>query len=68
MSKIIDYKPQSQLKSAAQLDSFIEWAKSTLEKGVNNKLVHTGIQWDMDSWHKFGIAPLLRIDHLDMRS
>lgn len=55
MSKIIDYKPQSQLKSAAQLDSFIEWAKSTLEKGVNNKLVHAGIQWDMDSWHKFGI-------------
>lgn len=55
MSKVIDFKPQSHLKSAAQLDAFIEWAKSTLEKAVLNKRVHAGIRWDMDSWHTFGI-------------
>ena len=55
MSKLIDFKPQSHLEAAAQLDAFIAWAKATLPKGVPNKRVYTGIRWDMGSWHKFGI-------------
>lgn len=56
MSNIIDFKPQSYLKASTQLDAFIAWAKDTLPKGVPNKRVHAGIRWDMDSWHKSGIA------------
>lgn len=56
MSNITDFKPQSQLKAAAQLDAFIEWAKATLPKGVANQRVHAGIRWDMDSWHQSGVA------------
>lgn len=63
MSKVIDFKPQSHLKSAAQLDAFIEWAKSTLEKAVLNKRVHAGIRWDMDSWHTFGIKQCAFTSH-----
>jgi len=55
MSDIIDFKPQSHLKAAAQLDAFIAWAQATLPKGIPNKLVHVGIRWDIDSWHKSGI-------------
>ena len=55
MNNIIDFKPQSYLKSSTQLDAFIAWAKETLPKGVSNKRVHAGIRWDMDSWHKSGI-------------
>jgi len=56
MSGIIDFKPQSQLKAAGQLDAFIAWAKATLLKGVPNRRVHAGIQWDMYSWHRSGIT------------
>lgn len=55
MSDIIDFKPQSHLKAAAQLDAFITWAQATLLKGIPNKLVHDGIRWDMDSWHQSGM-------------
>ncbi|MBB3231155.1 hypothetical protein [Halomonas stenophila] len=55
MSNIIDFKPQSYLKAAAQLDAFIAWAKATLPKGVRNERVYAGIRWDMDSWHKSGV-------------
>ncbi|MFU1519940.1 hypothetical protein ACM25P_15875 [Vreelandella alkaliphila] len=56
MSSIIDFKPQSDLNAAAQLDAFIAWAKATLSKGVPNKRVHAGIRWSMASWHKSGVA------------
>ncbi|NVE90672.1 hypothetical protein [Vreelandella titanicae] len=56
MSSIIDFKPQSHLKAALQLDAFIAWAKATLPKGVANRRVQAGIRWDMDSWHKSGIG------------
>lgn len=56
MSSIIDFKPQSCLKAAAQLDAFIAWAKATLPKGTLNKRVHAGIRWDMDSWHSSGVS------------
>lgn len=56
MSSIVNFKPQSKLNAAAQLDAFIEWAKATLPKGVPNKRVHAGIRWDMDSWHKSGVV------------
>jgi len=55
MSNIIDFKPQSYLKAASQLDAFIVWAKDTLPKGVPNERVYAGIRWDMVSWHKSGI-------------
>ncbi|MBL4797304.1 MAG: hypothetical protein JKY50_07810 [Oleispira sp.] len=55
MSDIIDFKPQSHLKAAAQLDAFIAWAQTTLPKGIPNELVQAGIRWDMSSWHKSGI-------------
>lgn len=55
MSQIIDFKPLSHAKAAAQLDAFITWAQSTLPKGVPNQRVHAGIRWDMDSWHNSGI-------------
>lgn len=55
MSNIIDFKPQTHLKAAAQLDSFISWAQVTLQKGVSSKRVHAGIRWDMNSWHKYGL-------------
>lgn len=56
MSNIIDFKPLSHLKAAAQLDAFIAWAQATLPKGVPNQRVHAGIRWDMDSWHNSGIS------------
>ncbi|MBE0401743.1 hypothetical protein EI168_16800 [Halomonas sp. FME1] len=56
MSSIIDFKTQSHLEAAAQLDAFIAWAKATLPKGVTNKRVYAGIRWDMDSWHKSGVG------------
>jgi hypothetical protein len=56
MSSIFDFKPQSHLKAAAQLDAFITWAKATLLKDVPNQRVHAGIRWDMDSWHKSGVV------------
>lgn len=56
MNSIIDFKPQSHLKAAAQLNAFIAWAKATLAKGVPNERVRAGIRWDMESWHKFGIS------------
>lgn len=56
MSSIIDFKPQSHLKAAEQLDAFIAWAKATLPKGEPNKRVHAGIRWDMDSWHHSGVV------------
>lgn len=56
MSNIIDFKPLSHLKAAAQLDAFITWAQATLPKGVANQRVHAGIRWDMDSWHNSGIS------------
>ena len=56
MNSIIDFKPQSNLKAAAQLDAFIAWAKATLPKGIPNRRVQVGIRWDMDSWHKSGIV------------
>ncbi|MGO1690937.1 MAG: hypothetical protein ACTHYL_11720 [Halomonas sp.] len=56
MSSIIDFKPQSHLQAAAQLNAFITWAKATLPKGVSNKRVHAGVRWNMDSWHKSGIV------------
>ncbi|WP_336269974.1 hypothetical protein [Vreelandella arctica] len=56
MSSIIDFKPQSHFKAAAQLDAFIVWAQATLPKGVANKEVHAGIRWNMDSWHKSGVT------------
>lgn len=55
MTNIIDFKPQSHLKAAAQLNAFVEWAKATLPKGIPNKRVHEGIRWDMYSWHGFGL-------------
>ncbi|EPG9351910.1 hypothetical protein [Stutzerimonas stutzeri] len=55
MSNIIDFKPLSHLKAAAQLDAFLAWAKATLPKGTLNQRVHPGIRWDMDSWHNSGI-------------
>lgn len=55
MNDIIDFKPQTHFKAAAQLDAFIAWAQATLPKGIPNKLVHAGIRWDMNSWHKSGI-------------
>lgn len=56
MSNIIDFKPLSHLKAAAQLDAFITWAQATLPKGVPNQRIHAGIRWDMDSWHNSGIS------------
>ncbi len=56
MSNIIDFKPLSHLKAAAQLEAFITWAQATLPKGVPNQRVHAGIRWDMDSWHSSGIS------------
>lgn len=56
MSNVIDFKPLSHLKAAAQLDAFITWAQATLPKGVPNQRVHAGIRWDMDSWHNSGIS------------
>ncbi|WP_089676463.1 hypothetical protein [Halomonas shengliensis] len=56
MSNIIDFKPQIHLEAAAQLDAFIAWAKATLPKGVPNQRVHSGIRWDMESWHKSGVV------------
>lgn len=56
MSSINDFKPQSHLDAAAQMDAFIAWAKATLPKGVSTKRVYAGIRWDMDSWHKSGIV------------
>lgn len=67
MSNITDFKPQSQLKAAAQLDAFIEWAKATLPKGVHNKRVHAGIRWDMDSWHHSGIVSCAFTAHGSVR-
>lgn len=55
MSNIIDFKPQTHLKAAAQLDAFISWAQATLPKGVPSKRVHAGIRWDINSWHKYGL-------------
>lgn len=56
MSNIIDFKPLSYLKAAAQLDAFIAWAQATLPKGVPSERVHAGIRWDMDSWHNSGVS------------
>lgn len=56
MSNIVDFKPQSYFKATVQLDAFIEWAKDTLPKGISNNRVHAGIRWDMNSWHKSGVA------------
>ncbi|MGP9551387.1 hypothetical protein [Halomonas sp. AOP42-D1-22] len=63
MSSIIDFKPQSHLKAAEQLDAFIAWAKASLLKGVPNKDVHAGIRWDMDSWHKSGVTSCAFTSH-----
>ncbi|HCF0990463.1 TPA: hypothetical protein ACID0D_002238 [Pseudomonas aeruginosa] len=56
MSNIIDFKPLSHLKATEQLDAFIAWAQATLPKGVYNQRVHSGIRWDMDSWHNSGVS------------
>lgn len=53
--KVIDFKPRSHLEAAAQLDAFISWARMTLVKGVDNKWLNPGLQWDMPSWHQGGI-------------
>ncbi|WP_455232444.1 hypothetical protein [Geopseudomonas aromaticivorans] len=56
MNNIMDFKPLSHLKAAAQLEAFIAWAQATLPKGIPNQRAHAGIRWDMDSWHNSGIT------------
>ena len=68
MSNITDFKAQSYLKAATQLDAFIAWAKDTLPKGVPNKRVYAGIRWDMDSWHKSGIPSCAFTAHRSPRN
>lgn len=55
MNDIIDFKPKAALGAAKQLEAFIAWAKSTLPKGIPDR-AHTGIQWDMNSWHTVGMS------------
>lgn len=53
-TNIVDFKPKNHLDAEAQLDTFIQWAKETLPKGIPNR-VHASIHWEADSWHQHGI-------------
>ncbi|WP_417788460.1 hypothetical protein [Stutzerimonas xanthomarina] len=68
MNNIVDFKPISHVKAAAQLDAFIAWAQSTLLKGVPNQRVRAGIRWDMDSWHRSGILSCAFTAHRSPRN
>jgi hypothetical protein len=55
MTEIIDFKPKADLEAAAQLEAFVVWAKTTLPKGIPDR-VHESILWDMNSWHKSAVS------------
>ncbi|OWL84023.1 hypothetical protein [Halopseudomonas aestusnigri] len=54
MTNIEPFTPKKNLKAAEQVDAFIGWAKTTLPKGVPQK-VHAGVRWEAFSWHGWGI-------------
>ena len=37
MSKVVDFKPKSQVDAEANLHDFIQWAKETIPKGVPDR-------------------------------
>lgn len=55
MAEIIDFKPKADLEAAENLDALVTWAKSTLQKGVPEK-VHENIRWDLYSWNGLGMS------------
>lgn len=54
MNNILPFISQSKLGAQKQIAFFIEWAKTTLLKGVPNQ-VYDGVHWEAESWHPWGI-------------
>ena len=53
MSKVVDFKPKSQVDAEANLHDFIQWAKETIPKGVPDRF-YDSIKWEDESWHAHG--------------
>lgn len=63
MSNISDFSPFRNGAADVQLAAFIAWAKDTLPKGIQNQRVHPGINWDLNSWHSYGVNSSAFIAH-----